>query len=107
MKAVDSVVALRNRKERFPVISLHPDHHYIFSVQINGSRIHHRVNAETLHEIGIPLRIKVIPPVNRRKFPGQHRINVSVIDAVIVITLLIFSGNKLIHFCLFHIILFM
>ena len=107
METVDTVVALCHSKERFPVISFHTDHQIIFSVKFNGSGVHHGVDAQTLLKIRIGLLVEVISPVYRCKLPGQDRILIPVINSVVKITLVIFSGNKLVHLCLFHIILFM
>ena len=107
VEAIDAIVTFCHRKEGFPVISFHTNHQIIFSVELNGSGVHHGVDAQTLLKIRVGFLIEVISPVHRCKLPGQDRILIPVINSIVKITLLIFSGNKLVHLCLFHIILFM
>ncbi len=82
-EAVNAVVALRNAEEGFSVISLDTGDEIILSVQVDRAGIHHGVDAETLHEVGVRLRVQVIFPSQRNMLSRQHGIDIPVIDAVV------------------------
>ena len=107
METIDSVVTLCHCKERFTVVSLHTDYEIIFSIKLDGSGIHHCVDAETFLEIRICFFIQIVSPVYRCKLSGKYRIFVAVIDSVVPLCFLVFSGNQSVHFFFFNIILFM
>ena len=103
-KAVHSVVTFRHAKEGFPIVPLDSGHQIIFPIQINCSRIHHRIDSKPLHKVRICLRIQVILPGQGDMLSGEHRISVPVVHPIVKIRIrLILSAQQ--GFLLFQLFL--
>ncbi|MNF12151.1 hypothetical protein D3C80_2135460 [compost metagenome] len=61
-EAVYPAVALSHSKEGLAVVAFHTGYYVEFAVQFNRTRIEHTVHTDSLGEIWIGLRIKIITP---------------------------------------------
>ena len=91
---VHRAVALRQRKKGFAVVALHPGHQIVFPVPVQGAGVEHRIDAQPLHEIRVPLPTEVVFPERRDVVPGQHRVAIAVKDPVIERRPRIFPGDR-------------
>ena len=90
-EAVDTVVRLGDTEKRFPVVALDPGCEAVFPAEFNGARIEDRVDAQSLLEVRIRLRIQIISPCERNMFPCQNRVPVAAENAVVFVRLLVLS----------------
>ena len=79
---VHSVRALSHCKEGFAVCSLHTYDENVFSIPFDGTAVHCRVYAETLHQIRIGFRIEVITPEKRGVFSCDYRVFVTFVNSI-------------------------
>ena len=81
-EAVHAAGAFGHGEERLAVVALDTHHEQVFAVVADGSGIERPVDPEALHEVGIALGRKVVAPLDGRMQARQHRIFVTLIDAV-------------------------
>ena len=93
VEALHRAVAFCHAKEALAVVALDARHKVILAVQLDGTGVEHGVHAQTLHKVGVRLRVQVEPPAQRDGFAGQHRVFPPVIDAVVEIGLFVFAGQ--------------
>jgi len=93
VEALHRAVALCHAEEALAVVALNAGDQIILAVQLDGTGIEHSVDAQTLHEVRIRLRVQVEPPAQRDGFAGQHRVFPPVVDAVVEIGLFVFAGQ--------------
>ena len=93
VEALHRAVALRYAEKALAVVALDACHKVILAVQLDGTGVEHGVHAQTLHKVGVRLRVQVEPPAQRDGFAGQHRVFPPVVDAVVEIGLFVFAGQ--------------
>ncbi len=81
---VDTVRTLRNCEEGFTVVPFHTHHKYIFILPFDCTGVEGGVYADTLHEIGVGLRIEVIFPEWGYHLGSHHGMCIACVDSVAV-----------------------
>ena len=93
MEALHRAVALGYAEETLAVVALNACHEVILAVQLDGTGVEHGVHAQTLHKVGVRLRVQIEPPGKGNALTGQHRVFPPVVDAVVEIGLFVFAGQ--------------
>ena len=93
VEALHRAVALCHAKKALAVVALDARHKVILAVQLDGTGVEHGVHAQTLHKVGVRLRVEIEPPRKGNALTGQHRVFPPVVDAVVEIGLFVFAGQ--------------
>ena len=78
-------VALCHAEKALTVVALDAGYQIVFAVQLDGARVEHGIDAQTLDKIGVGLWVKVKAPFQRDHLAGQHGVLPAVINAVVKI----------------------
>ena len=93
-EVVDAVRRFGHGEKRFAVGALHSCHDQVAAVELDGAGVHHGIDADPFHAVGIAPRVEVIAPEERCVSGCQDRITVAGIDAVIGRIGYIGTGNE-------------
>ena len=81
-EVVHTVRAFGHGKERLAVGSFHTHHQDVFPVPFDGARIQGGMYADTLHQVGIALPVKIVPPLERSMLRRQDGVFITLVNAV-------------------------
>ena len=93
VEALHRAVAFCHTEKALAVVALDARHKVILAVQLDGTGVEHGVHAQTLHKVGVRLRVEIEPPRKGNALTGQHRVFPPVVDAVVEIGLFVFAGQ--------------
>ena len=88
---IDTILGLRDRKERLTVSPFHTCHNRIFAFKKDCSGVKHTVHHDALHQIRVGLFVKVIPPFERRVLRGENRVTVFGINTISALYRFVFA----------------
>ena len=98
-EALHGGVAFRHAEKALAVVALDAGYQIILAVQLDGTRVEHGVDAQTLDKIGVGFGVKVKAPFQRDHLAGQHGVLPAVIDAVVKILVNgVAAGQKRLQF---------